>query len=208
VAKTEPIFDLSGGALCLDFANTLADRPRCTKDDLTDYGDLIAFGRQAVVLDEVSTRRLGQAARCRPAAARAAFRRAIAFRERLYAVFASLAGGREPEGQDLEALNRVLSRALGRLRVAKTPDGFGWDWSGDPEALDRVLWPVARSAADLLTSGERDQVRECASEACSWLFVDRSRTHRRRWCDMKTCGNRAKARRHYQKKRARPAATR
>jgi predicted RNA-binding Zn ribbon-like protein len=208
VAKTEPTFDLSGGALCLDFANTLADRPRCTKDDLKDYGDLLAFGLQSSVLDEVSARRLGQAARRRPAAARAAFHRAIVLRERLYAVFSSLAQGRDPEGQDLEALNRALGRALRRLRVARTPDGFSWDWTVDSESLDRVLWPVARSAADLLTSDERDQVRECASEACSWLFVDRSRTRRRRWCDMKTCGNRAKARRHYQKKRARWVSTR
>lgn len=208
MTKTEPTFDLSGGALCLDFANTLEDRPLCTKDDLKDYADLLAFSRQTSVLDDVSARRLDQAAKRQPGDARAAFRRAVAFRERLYAVFSSLARGREPEGQDLEALNRALGRAFARLRVAKTPNGFGWDWTGDPEALDRVLWPVARSAANLLTSDERDQVRECASEACSWLFVDRSRTHRRRWCDMKTCGNRAKARRHYQKKRARPASTR
>jgi predicted RNA-binding Zn ribbon-like protein len=62
-----------------------------------------------------------------------------------------------------------------------------------------MLWPVLQSAAELLTSDEIHQVRECNSDRCTWLFVDRSRTHRRRWCDMKTCGNRAKARRHYQR---------
>jgi predicted RNA-binding Zn ribbon-like protein len=203
VAKNEPTFDLSAGALCLDFANTLADRPLCTKDELKEYVDLLVFGQQTAVLDEVTARRLGRAAKRRQSAARAAFRRAIAFREKLYAIFASLARGKEPEGQDLELLNRMLCRALPHLRVAKTPAGFGWDWSGDADALDQVLWPVARSAADLLTSDERNQVRECASDVCSWLFVDRSRTHRRRWCDMKTCGNRAKARRHYQKTKGR-----
>jgi predicted RNA-binding Zn ribbon-like protein len=68
--------------------------------------------------------------------------------------------------------------------------------------LERPLWPILRSAADLLTSPEVHAVKECGSDRCSWLFVDRSRTHRRRWCDMKSCGNRAKARRHYQKTRA------
>jgi predicted RNA-binding Zn ribbon-like protein len=60
---------------------------------------------------------------------------------------------------------------------------------------------VARAAADLLVSPERALVRECASGTCSWLFVDRSRTHQRRWCSMKTCGNRAKARRFYTRRR-------
>lgn len=204
---TEPHFDLSGGALCLDFANTLSDRPLCTKDDLGGYGDLLAFGRQAGVLDDVTAQGLGRAAEKRPGGAQAVFRRAVGLRERLYGIFSSLACGRDPKAEDLDVLNKALGRALARLRVARTPDGFDWGWSGEAEALDRVLWPIARSAADLLTSDERGQIRECASEACSWLFVDRSRTRRRRWCDMKTCGNRAKAKRHYRKKRAESTPT-
>lgn len=69
-----------------------------------------------------------------------------------------------------------------------------------------MLWPVARSAAELLTSPDAQRVRECALRSCSWLFVDRSRNRRRRWCDMKTCGNRAKARRHYRRKQKSRAA--
>jgi predicted RNA-binding Zn ribbon-like protein len=60
-----------------------------------------------------------------------------------------------------------------------------------------MLWPVARSAADLLTSQEQSRVRECAASDCGWLFLDLSRNRSRRWCDMETCGNRTKARRHY-----------
>ena len=77
---------------------------------------------------------------------------------------------------------------------------FSWTWDCNEEALDGVLWPVVRSAAELLTSEEAKLVRECASDTCTWLFVDRSRTHRRKWCDMAVCGNRAKARRHYQRR--------
>jgi predicted RNA-binding Zn ribbon-like protein len=64
-----------------------------------------------------------------------------------------------------------------------------------------MLWPVARSAAELLSSESVDRVRECASSTCTWLFIDDSRNRRRRWCDMASCGNRAKARRYYERHR-------
>lgn len=200
--RQEPEFDLSGGALCLDFANTLADRPRGTRDSLGTYRDLLAFGGQTRALEGRTLRKIEAAARRDPGGGCAAFRRAVALRERLYRIFGAVARGRAPEPADLAALNAVLSRALGRLRIASTGDGFRWIWpDGDGAGLDQVLWPIARSAGELLTSPEREQVRECSAEHCSWLFIDRSPTRRRRWCDMKTCGNRAKARRFYQRNR-------
>ena len=68
--------------------------------------------------------------------------------------------------------------------------------------FDRMLWPVTRSAAELLVSGELSRVRTCANDTCGWLFMDTSKNRSRRWCDMNDCGNRAKARRHYARKRA------
>jgi len=64
-----------------------------------------------------------------------------------------------------------------------------------------MLWPAVRAAADLFTSEELEDVRVCASDICSWLFMDTSKNHTRRWCDMKSCGNRAKARKHYSQKK-------
>ena len=91
--------------------------------------------------------------------------------------------------------------ALARQRVTLTEDGYRWGWLDDEAALDRMLWPVLRSTADLLTSPDLASVRHCASESCDWLFMDMSRGQRRQWCDMRTCGNRAKARRHYERKK-------
>jgi predicted RNA-binding Zn ribbon-like protein len=68
--------------------------------------------------------------------------------------------------------------------------------------LELPLWILARSAADLLTSEQHAYVRQCASEECTWLFIDRSKNHSRRWCDMGDCGNREKARRLRARKRA------
>ncbi len=92
--------------------------------------------------------------------------------------------------------------ALARLRLVPGPDGLGWDWAADDRALDGVIWSVAHSAAELLTSERLDRVRECAESRCGWLFLDASRNRSRQWCDMKVCGNRAKARRHHARKKA------
>jgi predicted RNA-binding Zn ribbon-like protein len=73
---------------------------------------------------------------------------------------------------------------------------YDWEWLVDDD-LVRVLWPVARSAAVLLVSEQLSRVRICDADTCRWLFLDTSKSGRRRWCDMKVCGNRAKARRHY-----------
>ena len=94
-----------------------------------------------------------------------------------------------------------VTRIEGHLRIEADPEGFGWTWEAPVDRFDRILWPIARSAAELLTSPDVADLRECASDRCSWLFLDRSRTRRRRWCDMKVCGNRAKARRHYRRKK-------
>lgn len=101
----------------------------------------------------------------------------------------------------MSVLDGALPAALGRLRLVPGRKRFTWDWAGDVEALDRVLWPVVRSAAELLTSGDLDRVRRCAGDDCAWLFLDRSRNGSRRWCDMTVCGNRSKVRRFYRRGR-------
>jgi predicted RNA-binding Zn ribbon-like protein len=73
--------------------------------------------------------------------------------------------------------------------------------------VDRIISEVVRSAADILVSNQLDRI--CRCDECGWLFYDASRNHLRRWCSMEICGNRAKARRHYEKaKREKRNATR
>lgn len=196
-------FELSGGALCLDFTNTVGDRPRQQQEHLRSYRNVLSWGRQAGLIDRRRERRLARIAKQESRQTVEVFKKAIDLRECIYRIFSALAVGGEPTSEDLEQLNSTLAAALGHLSVQKDDTGCCWHWAGPEDALDQMLWPVVRSAADLLTSDEAFLVRECASERCSWLFVDRSRTHRRRWCDMKTCGNRAKARRHYQRRKLR-----
>jgi predicted RNA-binding Zn ribbon-like protein len=196
-------FHLGYGALCLDFANTVSWRGSGTPvDHLPTYGDLVRFAEQSKVLSEADGRRLRREAARRPEAATRALRQALALREALYRTFAGLAGGRSPRPADLETLNASLPSALARLRIASGDDGFGWEWEGDPQALDRLIWPVARDAAVFLTSADLSRLRTCANPRCRWVFHDGTRSATRRWCSMAVCGNRAKVRRYYARHRA------
>jgi predicted RNA-binding Zn ribbon-like protein len=193
-------FDFSGGALCLDFANTIGDRPRNREEHLGDWRDLVAWAEQAGVISRQEAARAGRSA----LDAERAFAAAVRIRNQMYGVFSALAAGRAPARRDLSAINAALGEALAHARVEPRGDGFAWGWTGDDSPLDRVRWAVVRSAGDLLVSPEQSDVRECASGTCSWLFLDRSPTHRRRWCSMKTCGNRDKVRRFHARRHAQP----
>ena len=200
-AETKADFELTGGALCLDFTNTLGDRSRSTNEHLGSYADLLRFSRQAGSLSSTELDELARLYRDCDGCVEPIFKKAIELREAIYRVFSRLASGETPAPGDLDLMNKMLQKALRQLEVKADAEGFEWVWAGPAQALDRPLWPIARSAADLLTSGDLGCIRECASETCSWLFVDCSRNQRRRWCDMSTCGNRAKARRHYQRRK-------
>lgn len=200
--------ELVGGRLCLDLANTVSTRAGpLHREYLASYDDLVSWSRHAGVLTDHEAQCLRREAADRPAEAAAVLDRAIALRETIYRIFAAIARQQTPPAPDIAALNVALAQVLGRLRVVSSGDAFEWQWIRDPHALDAMLWPVMRSAADLLTSADLRRVRQCARrEGCDWLFVDTSKNQSRRWCSMSTCGSRDKARRYYQRKRARQQA--
>ena len=197
--------ELVGGRICLDFANTLGQHePEPLSEWLASYDDLVWWALRADILPEEEAPALFARARENPGEAAEVFRRAIELREAVFRIFSAAAAKRDPDPADLEVLNRELALAMPHARVAPvTPGSCGCDWAWEETgALDRVLWPVARSAAEALTSEDVGRIGECAGEGCQWLYVDTSRNHSRRWCVMSDCGNRAKAKRHYHRAKA------
>lgn len=202
--KSEFRFDLSGGVLSLDFANTLSGRidPDKRADHLESYDDLVAFARQSKLIATADAKQLLAQASRRPNEIRRVLRKAIALREAIYRVFSAQVAGRSCHADDLRLIDRFAAEALSHRRLARANGGYRWRWNWDDSTLlEHVLWPIAESAADLLTSSELGSIRECEAGDCAWLFLDESRNHSRRWCDMKVCGNREKARRHYRRTR-------
>jgi predicted RNA-binding Zn ribbon-like protein len=194
-------FDLEAGALCLDFANTVdwhaSENPQ---DRLSGYADLLAWGEAAGELAATRAEYLRLLTKRQPGKANKVFELAIRLRETIYRIFSFQAAGRNIALDDLAYLNELLGQSLSHLRITSASSGFSWDWNDTSGPLDQVLWPVVRSAAELLTSEDLDRVRECADDrGCGYLFLDLSRNRSRRWCSMETCGNRAKAQRHYRR---------
>src|SRR6266571_549194 len=193
--------ELSGGALALDFANTVGGtHVSPTHDHLRNYDDITRFAVLAGSLQPVAAKRLLQRAEQDLRRAAAVYELGIALRESIWAVFSALASGESPRDADLALIGDAAAAGAARSRLVYDRDGVGWSLPSDGEELERPLWAIARSAAGLLTSGEHDRIKECASTTCEWVFLDRSRNRSRRWCDMTDCGNRAKARRFQAKK--------
>ncbi len=183
-----------GEDLCLDFANTRFWRgmPAPT-ETLGGIDKLLAWCETKEGLPPA------QAARHRVATADAAatFAAALALRETVYRLFGALAAKAPPEAADLAALNGSLAQAAGRGALVPLGDGFGWRVEPVAPGAAGLLTPVLWSAGDLLTSPRLARLRHCANPQCLWLFIDDSKSGSRRWCSMSSCGNRAKAHRHY-----------
>ncbi len=198
------LFELTGGRLCLDFVNTVDDRPRRPRELLAAPQDLVDWAEQTGALARSEAAALRREAARHPRRAMAGLRRARRLREAMHAVFSSVAAGRGIPDEPLEAINAALPGALRLRRLTADRDGCIWTWR-TPRGLDAILAAVIASAADLLTSRDLRRLRECAADPCGWIFLDTSRNRTRRWCDMSVCGNRAKARRHYRRRRAQRA---
>ena len=192
---------LLGGRLCLDFVNTLdwrgTDRPQ---EFLNTIDDLVAWSRHVGICSRQETRKLYKIAEQSEVEAKSVLNRAVKLRETIYRLFAASIVVHSPVREDLSVFNEILGRSMKESQIKATKDGYAWDIIGNKTKLDWILNPIIHSAAEILVSDELKKVKTCADAACGWLFIDVSRNQSRRWCDMKDCGNRAKANRFYQKK--------
>ncbi len=188
-------FDFCGGQLAVDFTNTVGDRGGEALEHFRTFGDIVAWAEARGVVTRSDAADLRRDATAAPEKARRAVRQAVELREALYGVFKAIADGRRPRAADVDRVNAAvaetyqhatLTPASAKRFVLETRPG---------EGLARILRPVVRAAVELLTSDQILQVGWCADESCGWVFLDTTRSHTRRWCDMKSCGNRNKVRR-------------
>jgi predicted RNA-binding Zn ribbon-like protein len=197
-----PRFELIAGNLCLDFINTLDDRTSAQpKELLRSFIDLGRFGEDAGILKAEQVDYFYERLHLMPDEAADAMRRAINLREAMYAVFSSLLNKQTAPQVSLDRLNANIHDAALHSRLVQREGRMEWRFDDLGSAFHAMLWPIARAAADLLASSDLALVRACSAPTCEWLFLDTSKNHHRRWCSMKQCGNRAKVRKFYAKKR-------
>ncbi|WP_300301280.1 ABATE domain-containing protein [Ferrovibrio sp.] len=199
---------LLGGHPALDFVNTLDWRSRRPADGgpeetLVSYDALLAWCRRTGIIGDATAAELARHAAKAPARAEAVRDEAVALREALHRLAEATRRGRMAPKADLAVLNHcLLQYPEGRTLAPSGHGGFAWRSHGDGIEPGSPLGAIARLAADLLVTAEPKSIRCCAGPGCGWLFHDTSPNKRRRWCSMEACGNRAKARRHYQRVKA------
>jgi predicted RNA-binding Zn ribbon-like protein len=189
-----PPFQLVAGHPALDFINTLDWRFRESGPEelLQSYDHLLRFIEQSNVLSAKQTQllyRINKSVGARVLAACTELREAMA--EVSYAWL----GGRTPSAAPLRTLERHFKAARLQQRLCWKGSQLEWSWSGMETEAELPLWLLSLATSDLMVSEAVQRVRACDNEECRWLFLDTSRSHTRRWCDMKLCGNRMKARR-------------
>jgi predicted RNA-binding Zn ribbon-like protein len=184
--------------VCLDFVNTLDDRfTPDAKELLKHYVDLARFAEDTCILPDQQVDRLMTRSMQHPEEAQRALESAIQLREAISDIFYALARKKAVLAGALAILNSHAQEAAQHLTLVQGKQGFAWKFDANSYDLFAPLWPIARDAAELLASQRVEYVRTCASKTCEWLFLDESKNHRRRWCDMTKCGNRAKVKRFY-----------
>jgi predicted RNA-binding Zn ribbon-like protein len=200
--RRAPRFELIAGNVCLDFINTLDDRPSAKpKELLARYTDLVRFGEDTGLLDPGTADYLSEHSQVAPEKMREALGKAIEMREAMHEVFSAIVDQRRVPAGAMAILNAYIQESAGQAHLVQVDGRFEWRFDF-LTSLGSLRWPIARAAADLLASSDLAMVRACSSPTCQWLFLDTSKNHHRRWCSMKQCGNRAKVRKFYAKKKS------
>lgn len=198
----ERSFVFVGERLWLDFVNTDALR---VADVLRDFETLMSWLEAASLVDGERGLGMRRRAREQPSGAAAALVDARRVRSALRMLAergTSTNTAEQVRADALGEINRVLGRSAGTRRVERRGDGvYARTFVPVGDAFAGLMIPIVESAADALILGELPRVRRCADGRCARVFYDSTKNGRRRWCDMSTCGNRAKAARHRQKLR-------
>lgn len=185
----------SEGELFLDFANTLELSGGRPQDHVPDG---------AALRDWLESRAL-LSARTSADAVTPELPRFQALRDLVREITARQAAGRPPTRDQLRRLNAVLREGTHYHELRLDGEGRRFTVGQVGGELPQARAAIAGSLAHYLADHDLHRLRVCANDGCRWLFVDRSPAGRRRWCDMRTCGNRAKVARHRERRRGRPA---
>ena len=188
--------------LALDFANTESGRGFPShQNHLRDAVNVVEWLRHAKALPSEEADWLKKRVSERADLAADLLARAIDLREAIQSIGAALGRRAEPPEAALAGLSALYARCVAEAELAPGLLSCRWLWSVRAAPVEAALGPIALAAIRLFTEGDFHRIRECGGHACGWLFYDRSKSNRRRWCEMEVCGNRAKQRRLAARKR-------
>ena len=190
--------DLVAGNVVLDLVNTVTARNTSPIDWLDGYPRVLEWARLSRAFDEQVLRQLDRIQPAHPVQSRSALRRLRDLREALLEAFTAKIQQRDPSPAALSRIEQDWKAAVAHAELRRETDRVIPTLSVARSGLEYIRYELALKGVELLDSAPVDRTRVCPGDHCGWLFVDRSRGGQRRWCDMATCGNLAKTRRHYE----------
>jgi predicted RNA-binding Zn ribbon-like protein len=188
--------DLIADDLALNFANTESGRGFPShQNHFRDAGNVVEWLRHAKALPVEETDRLRKRVAENAHLAADLLAQAVTLREAIHDIGAAIGHGAKPPEAALASLSALHARCVAEAELAPGVASCRWQWSVRASPVEAALGPITLAAVRLFTEGDFHRIRECGGHACGWLFYDRSKNNRRRWCEMEVCGNRAKQRR-------------
>ena len=202
-AASDHVHDAIPLETAFDFLNTLELEGDGLVERLTNLDTAASWLADAGVVPDATS----ITTRSRTAAERdALLRRLITTRTALRDVAHAVAHDEAPRPRAIAEVNRALG-SRERIELVAATDGVRLGHSHVGDAIDDVLARIAEPIVREIGNGHDGRIRICANDTCRWIFCDESRAGRRRWCDMATCGNRAKAQRHRARQRTSSVAS-
>jgi predicted RNA-binding Zn ribbon-like protein len=191
---------LDGGCLVFDFTNTINSRRSTSAYEyLNQYQDLLAWAVKVGMIMDDERALLALEAEENAERAEGEYLRVMRTREVLYALFSMIAAGSAPDKAVVEAFNTELSGALRSVQLTIGKHIATVQFRSDQSSLGKPLNAILKSAYDVLMTESFTRMKECPS--CGWLFLDKTKNGKRRWCNMDVCGSKDKAKRYYQRKK-------
>jgi predicted RNA-binding Zn ribbon-like protein len=192
---------LDGGCVVFDFTNTIGSRKEeRIRDYMKSYTDFLEWLKRQEIVPQKKLKELSVLALKEPAKCNHALKKILETREVLYALFSFLSQGQKPEKEILEKFNKMLRESFSHIRLEIGTSKNEINFSDADLSYLEPLHLILKSAFDILTQEDMSRVKECPS--CGWLFLDKTKNKKRRWCNMLDCGSKDKASRYYHRKKS------
>lgn len=191
---------LDGGTVCFNFVNTIHGRfSKPFKDYLIDYAAFLKWAYRVKILNAAETKKLNDYRLKNPGETEQFLLKIKKQREVLYRCFSSIARKKDIDKKLLFRINSLIPKSLCNFKYYKIEKELLLLWDKERVHPEKPFWAIAKSAFDILNEVNFERIKECSE--CGWIFLDETKNNNRKWCNMKTCGARNKARRFYERRK-------
>jgi predicted RNA-binding Zn ribbon-like protein len=201
IMRTISDLKLDGGCPAFDFTNTISNRNTLIFHDyLATYDDYLQWCKKVALLPNTELKEIVAYANTHSKATLDMHNNAIETREMLFELFSDIINRRKAREDVLTKFNAMLSHTLSHLKLEIVGREIKTSLFKRDSLLEVPVFLLIKNAFDLLTAADPSRMKECPN--CGWLFLDKTKNGKRRWCNMQVCGARDKSHRYYERQKS------